>query len=205
MTKLKRLVRYLVHHPRVIWKFDFQQPCDVLTAYVDTDFAGCHKTRRSTNGGAFMRGNHLLYCYSTTQATVALSSGEAELGGICKGASKGLGLQSVAADLGLQFSLDVQTDATAAIGICRRRGLGKIRHLAVADLWIQDRLKSNDFTLTKVLGTINPADALTKYIDRSSLERHMRTMNLVTAEGRPEIAPSLTHAIFSQRLLPHRK
>ena len=100
-----------------------------------------------------MRGKHLLQAYSSTQSTVALSSGEAELGRICSGSSKALGLQSVARDLGVVLQVDVLTDATAAIGICRRRGLGNIRHLAVADLWVQDRLRSGDVTLAKILGS----------------------------------------------------
>ena len=85
--------------------------------------------------------------WSITQPTIALSSGEAELGGICRGASIALGLQSLAKDLGIELKVNIHTDATAAIGICRRRGLGKIRHLHVADLWVQDRLKRGDFTL----------------------------------------------------------
>ena len=59
--------------------------------------------------------------YNTgTQTTVALSSGEAELGGSCRGASKALGLQAQARDLGLEFKLDGLTDSTAATRICRR-------------------------------------------------------------------------------------
>ena len=139
---LKRLVKYLVGKPRVVWKFSLQKPEDIITFYVDTDFAGYYETRRSTNGGAAMRGTHLLKHYSNTQSTVALSSGEAELSGICRGASQGLGLLSVARDLGLHWKLDIQTDATAAIGICKRKGLGKIRHLATSDLWVQDKLRA---------------------------------------------------------------
>ena len=88
-----------------------------------------------------MNGSHLIKHWSTTQTTVALSSAEAELTGICKGAAQGLGMQSLVNDLGMKWSLSVATDAAAAIGICRRRGLGKIRHLATADLWVQDRIK----------------------------------------------------------------
>ena len=81
-----------------------------------------------------MRGRHLVKHWSPTQGTVTLSSAEAELHGICKGASISMGLTSVAADLGFNWSLRIKTDATAAIGITRRRGLGKIRHLATADV-----------------------------------------------------------------------
>ena len=151
-----------------------------------------------------MRGRHLRQCYPSTQPTVALSSGEAELGGICRGASKALGLRSVAQDLGMSFAVDVLTDATAAIGICRRRGLGKIRHLSVADLWVQERVRSGDFTLTKVKGTENPADVLTKYTDRATLSKHLDGVGLALVEGRAESAPTLTHAII-HKCLPYRK
>ena len=144
-TRLKRLLRYLSHHRRLVWYFRFQPTDAKLQCHVDTDFAGCKKTRRSTSGGCIRNGSHLLMAWSSTQSTVALSSGEAELGGICKGASKALGLRSLAQDLGFDFQLEILTDATAAIGICKMRGLGKIRHLAVADLWVQDRVRAGDY------------------------------------------------------------
>ena len=131
--------------------------------------------------------------WSQTRSTVALSSGEAELGGICRGASRALGLQAVARDLGLPFELEILTDATAAIGICRRRGLGKIRHLAVADLWVQDRLRAGDFALTKVAGADNMADIFTKYTDRATLAKHLLHLDLHLEDERAETAPMLTH------------
>ena len=143
-----------------------------------------------------MRGGHLLQHWSQTQNTVALSSGEAELSGICKGSSKAIGLRSLCMDLGLTMVLTVLTDATAAIGICRRRGLGKIRHLAVADLWVQDRVRAKDFALTKVPGADNPGDIFTKYLDRITMERHLKNLGLEFEAGRADSAPELTHAIF---------
>ena len=110
-----------------------------------------------------MRGSHLIKHHSQTQSTVALSSGEAELSGICRGASLGLGLQSVAKDLSINMPLEIFTDATAAIGTCRRRGLGKIRHLHTADLWVQERLRTKDFKLSKIDGASNPADAPSRW------------------------------------------
>ena len=57
------------------------------------------------------------------------------MGGICRGASHGIGMRSLMQDLGFKWDLELWSDASAAIGICKRRGLGKVRHLAVADLW----------------------------------------------------------------------
>ena len=138
-----------------------------------------------------MHGLHLIKHWSTTQTTVALSSAEAELTGICKGSAQGLGLQALAQDLGVTWALRVATDAAAAVGICRRRGLGKIRHLATADLWVQDRIKKGDFELLRVPGVSNPADMLTKHVDRTILDKHLGAMNLVYQDGRAASAPSI--------------
>ena len=79
------------------------------------------------------------------------------------------------------------------LGGCRRRGLGKIRNLATADLWIQDRLRCREFERVKVPGQHNVADMLTKHVDRATLERHMQAMGLKAEYGRPQSAPTLDH------------
>ena len=140
-----------------------------------------------------MRGAHPIKHWSITQSTIALSSGEAESGGICRGASTALGLESLADDLGINLQIEILSDATAAIGICRRRRLGKIRHLHVSDLWVQDRLKSGDFKLTKVLGSENRADFLTKHVTRDIMVRHMETVGIRPEGGRAVSAPTLEH------------
>ena len=140
-----------------------------------------------------MRGCHLIKTWSKTQSTISLSSAEAELNGICSGASQSLGMQALAKDFGFDWSIHLHSDAMAAIGVCRRKGLGKIRHLAVSDLWVQDKLWSGDFTLSKVLGADNPADILTKHVDRACLQKHLPKMGLRLAEGRAATAPSIEH------------
>ena len=68
-----------------------------------------------------MVGNHCVRHYSTTQSTISLSSGEAELHGISKGMQHAIGLRAMYKDMGLGLKLRVHSDATAAIGIARRR------------------------------------------------------------------------------------
>ena len=142
--------------------------------------------------GMIVMSGHLLRHWSTTQPTSALSTGEAELVGLVRGASQALGFQTMARDFGFPTALHLlMSDASAAIGICRRRGLGKIRHLAVSDLWIQERLREHAFTLDKVAGVDNPADALTKHIERPTLLRLLPKMNVVKETGRPDSPPEL--------------
>ena len=139
-----------------------------------------------------MIGAHLLKHWSVTRSVVKPSSAEAEFGGITDGASTSLGLPSLAKELDFKFGLTLQTNSTAAVGICRRRGLGKIRHLATADLWVQDRIRSGDFSLVKVLGANNVADILTKFVDRCTLAKHMQNLGLQQRDGRPALAPHIS-------------
>ena len=188
--KLKRLARYLAGLPRLVYMHPWQQLPDVLDVYVDTDFAGCQATRRSTSGGAAMFGGCLLKHWSKTQTTISLSSGEAELHGIAHGAAQALGMQSLLKDLGWTIAIRIHSDATAAIGICRRKGLGKVRHLATTDLWIQDKVRSRQLELVKILGTENPADVLTKYVNRQLMEEATSKLGLRRMSGRPACAPA---------------
>ena len=76
-----------------------------------------------------MLGTHAIKTWSTTQSVIALSSGEAEYYGMVKGASVGLGTRELIRDLGVNLRTKVNTDASAAIGIASRKGLGKVRHI----------------------------------------------------------------------------
>jgi hypothetical protein len=188
LEALRRVCRYLLGAPRVVYEFEWQ-PEVGIQAYVDTDFAGCLATRRSTSGGCAMRGTHLIKHWSSTQKSVTLSSGEAELNGIVKGAAEALGLQSLGRDLGISLELSLHTDSAAAAGICRRSGLGRVRHLAVGLLWVQDKLKEGAFKLYKMAGVDNSADALTKHLSRDVVDKHLRAMCLMRLDGRAATAP----------------
>ena len=120
-----------------------------------------------------------------TQPTIALSSGEAEFIGIGQGVAQALGLQSLAADMHWTLQLNVHSDATAAIGIAKRRGLGKIRELQTTDLWVQERVRSGDVNLLKVLGTENTAHIFTKYLDAAIMTKALERMGCVFMDGRP--------------------
>ena len=99
--KLKRVVRYLVGLPRLVFRYDWQETPTKLDVYTDSDFAGCKTSRRSTSGGVIMHGKHCLKHWASTQTTLSLSSGESELHGISKGIQQGLGFQSMISDIGM--------------------------------------------------------------------------------------------------------
>ena len=77
-------------------------------------------------------GTHTVKTWASTQASVALSSGEAEYSAAVKGCSQALGFAALLSDLGVpDLPVEAQCDSSAAIGIANRTGLGKVRHIAV--------------------------------------------------------------------------
>ena len=188
---LKRLGRYLVGKPRVRTLFEYQGSVRRLDTYVDTDYAGCRRTRKSTSGGIAFLGKHVLKSWSLTQSIITLSSGEAEYYGLVKGSSVALGLRSLLKDLGITREIIMHTDASAAIGIAMRRGVGKVRHIEVHQLWLQDRIGRGDIRVMKVEGSKNPADALTKHVEGYKLENHVKSTGMQVCSGRHEAAPML--------------
>ena len=134
--QLKRLARYLKKRLRAVAKFDFQERSRIVDGYSDSDWAGCRRTARSTSGGALMIGNHLIK--SSTQKNITLSSTEAELVASAKVCGETIGLVQLAADWGLDMKGKIHVDFSAAIGIAHRCGNGKLCHVKVGSLWIQE-------------------------------------------------------------------
>ena len=84
-----------------------------------------------------MHGKHTLKTWSKTQSLLALSSGESEFYAALKASAEGLGVISLMKDFHYQVKGEVMGDASAALGIINRRGLGRTRHIDTGLLWIQ--------------------------------------------------------------------
>ena len=137
-----------------------------------------------------MHGTHVVKTWSSTQATVALSSGEAEYSADVKAASVLLGFRSLLADLGVvPASCHLHTDSSAALGVANRTGIGKIRHLAVHLLWLQEKVKNGDIQMYKVPGSCNPADVLTKHVTNDCMTKHLHALCMCFSSGRASVAP----------------
>jgi hypothetical protein len=191
--------------------FDFEfQTAEGIECYTDTDWAGCARTRKSTSGGCLMVGQHLIKAWSATQASIALSSGEAEYYGVVRGTGIALGIKALYNDIGLTLPIRVWTDSTAALGIGGRQGLGKLRHLECHSLWVQQRLRRKEFRLLKVDGEVNPADLFTKHLEsRNKLDQVVGLFGCRFLEGRAALAPTLksdaaAHLAHDPVLLPHQ-
>ena len=86
--------------------------------------------------------------------------------------------------MGRTINFDVETDSTAAIGMCSRTGVGKTRHIHVRWLWIQDAIRDKVVRLRKVRGTDNEADMGTKDLDGPTHQRLLQKLPLKPTQCR---------------------
>ncbi len=63
---LKRVGRYLVGQPRVVQLMRWQAMPQMVDTHVDSDWAGCRESRRSTSGGVISMGSHAVKGWSST-------------------------------------------------------------------------------------------------------------------------------------------
>ena len=190
--KLLRIAKYLKGKPRYVVVFRPQRDVDMINAFSDSDFAGDQITRKSTSGGTVCVGNHMVKSWSTSQSVIALSTGEAELYALNKCGAQALGLQSLLQDLGINLDVRLHTNATTGKAIVTRRGLGKVRHIAVNELWLQEQVSSKRVMINKIKNKFNVADLLTKYLSAHEISQIVDDMQHEFAEGRNVDAPELS-------------
>jgi hypothetical protein len=145
--------------------YAYQELPSEIYAEVDADWAGCAETRRSTDGGFEFFGKCVIDGWSSTQQSIALSSGESELYGICNGSARVLWTAHLLQDMGFHVKAVVATDSSAAKGVAARLGAGRIRHLETRCLWIQERVRAKELEIRKVWTDKNRADMQTKPLD----------------------------------------
>ena len=94
-------------------------------------------------------------------------------------------------DLGAEFRVRRSTDSSAALGISKRRGLDKVRHIELNQLWIQDTVVKGEIEVGKVKGEDNRADALTKNVDQRQIGQHLEWTGQTIERGRHQLAPEI--------------
>ena len=55
----------------------------------------------------------------------------------------------------------------------------KTKHVELRYMYVEELVQSGLIRLRKVLGTLNPADFLTKYVGKDTLYRHFGTFGLI--------------------------
>ena len=188
-ARLKKTVRFLVGRERVVWKFAWQAEPRDIRVYADSDWGGDLVSRKSTSGGAIVFGSHCLRTWSSTQGAIALSSAEAEFYALVDATLRAKGMVNMLSELGVKGIspvVEACTDSSAAKSFISRRGLGKMRHLELRDLWLQKEVGDGKVVVQKVAGHQNPADVMTKFLGRGALEERLRRLSIELEWHLPE-------------------
>ena len=128
-----------------------------------------------------MLGDHCIQTWSSSQGAFALSSAEAELYAMVEGATRAKGLLTLAKELGyvnISNGISLGTDSSAAKSFISRRGLGRMKHLQIRDLWLQKEVAEGGIRVFKVPGDENPADLMTKILSAANISRRLNTLNI---------------------------
>ena len=135
-------------------------------------------------------GEHLIKAWSRTQQCVTMSSAEAELVAMVKASAEALGVLSKAKDVGNEITRKaaILGDSSAALAVAGRKGCGKLRHINVGLLWIQEKQESEQIDYRKVAGAINSADLMTKHVSQAVMEGHCHRLGQRFCEGRAKEA-----------------
>ena len=113
------------------------------------------------------------------------------------GGGEALGAMTLLKDFGMDFKAVLILDASAALGILQRHGVGRVRHLDVGALWLQEKEAQRRIRLEKVDGEVNPADLGTKYLGEAEIVKHLATTRSWYVTGRTAAAAKLLNIVES--------
>ena len=169
---LKYLVQYLLGRVEygLLMKLaenDTSNDVDLLV-YSDSDWAG-HKGPRKSASSCFVKVDGvLLHSSSRRQCIIALSSGQAECYPSVSSSCDGIYLSrclSLCSGLEVKIQIKLLIDSSSARQILLRSGVGRIRHLSVKVLWLQQKVESKEVDVSAVGTTDNIADLGTKRLN----------------------------------------
>ena len=82
-------------------------------------------------------------------------------------------------------------DASAALSIAKRQGAGKMRHINVKSLWLQEKAVQQVLAYDKVKGEDNPSEGLTKHVKRELIDKYLAIESLEVRQDRADASLKL--------------
>ena len=169
---------------------------NVLTGWVDSDFASDSDTRRSVTGYVMSLNGAPISWRSCRQDSVTLSSSEAEYVAASAVAQENAYLRSLLTgfDRAPVGPTCVWEDNAACILMSENPvNRDRSRHVDVKFHFLRERVRAGEIKLYKCWGPLNVADALTKSLPRVAFQKHMPYMTGTHYPYQP-FASALTRA-----------
>ena len=159
---LKRIVRYLKGVPSAKSPIEIVTPPKFVNVHTDSDWAGQATTCKSTSGGTVQWRNATLTTWSRTQQTVSLSSAEAELYALTTGIAEGMVTKHLLQEFGHEVALMNHVDSQSAKAWASRRGLGRMKHVMLKYMLVQDEVEKKLTNLAYINTKQNKTDLMTR-------------------------------------------
>jgi hypothetical protein len=125
----------------------------------------------------------VVHGHSRQQTVVATSSAEAEYYAMASAAVDLLGLRSMLEECSLQWEARLRCDSTSGRALAVRQGLGRVRHIDIKMLWLQDVIAKSILTVAWVGSAENLADIGTKALLKERHEFLVRKIGLHEQPG----------------------
>ena len=179
-SHLKWVLRFLQGSQHWILRLqcDFNFEVDKPMLMVDANWAGNEFGRSTSNGTLFLDG-FLVQAFCKTQSVIALSMCEAELLVANYGVAEGFLLGSILEEMGIEpTTLEVYIDSSSTLQFICKRGLGRLRHIRIRELWLQDQLRLGTIKLVKIPSQDNVADIMTRRLTPKKFQEQARRLGL---------------------------
>ena len=106
--------------------------------------------------------------------------------------SETLGVKSALFDFGILVGGVIKSDASAALGIIQRQGLGKLRHIDTSFLYIQQiNVDKVLIAIRKDIWRVETSDICTKGLAGPKIMKFIERMSMEFIDGRASAAPNL--------------
>ncbi|KAI7956392.1 hypothetical protein MJO29_007792 [Puccinia striiformis f. sp. tritici] len=155
-----------------------------LRAFADADWGNCPDTRRSTTGFVVTVGTHLIDWKSTKQATISLSSAEAEYKALSDLGRDLAWLVNIANETSIYPDLKriiVYVDNKAAINLAKSelsQNSFRTKHMDIRLHFVRELVVNGLIVLEHVKTTENSANFLTKPVGRTVIRRSIKDIGL---------------------------
>lgn len=149
--------------------------------FVDADYAGDVDTRRSTSGYVFTMAGGPVSWSAKRQATVALSTTEAEYMALTRAAQQALWMYSFMTEIGLtrKFPAMLHGDNAASIALTlNTKGHARAKHIDIRHHYIRERVAEGEIELVQIPSEENLADIFTKPLPRVTHQKLIRALKL---------------------------
>ena len=94
-----------------------------------------------------------------------------------KGISEIIGITNLCTEIGLDYKITHKVDASACKGILVRSGAGKVKHLGVRQLWVQEAVEKLKINVVKIPREKNVADMMARGNTAKECWEHRCGMN----------------------------